>query len=280
MNQEQTLEHGGSKAIFYRSAPRFDGLKTASIGALSITDDASGTALLEDMSNMARNEGFEAILGPLNGNTWHSYRVVVESDGSMPFLLEPTSGPHDLTALQATGFEIVSRYMSARISTRAAIAEEAVTVEGIRIEPWDGQDAEVLIRHLFDMSTSSFDANNYFTPITFKDFLKIYQPMLPFIDPRHVLFARDDQDALQGFLFGTANMLNQTDKPEAILKTYASRQRGVGHLLADTYHRRAHKMGFETVIHALFHEDNTSRDRSAKHGAEIFRRYALMAKRL
>ena len=187
---------------------------------------------------------------------------------------------YDLAALTATGFEATSRYMSARTSIRSALADEPVTMDEICVQPWDGKDADVLIRHLFEMSTCSFNANNFFTPITFEAFLKLYQPLLPFIDPQHVLFARDRDGALQGFLFGMTNMANQTGKPEVILKTYASRMRGVGYLLADTYHRRSLEMGFETVIHALFHEANTSRNRSEKHGAEIFRRYALMAKLL
>jgi hypothetical protein len=63
-----------------------------------------------------------------------------------------------------------------------------------------------------------------------------------------------------------------------ILKTYASRRRGVGHLLADTFHRRALALGFTHVIHALMHVDNVSRGRSARHATSVFRRYALMGR--
>ena len=73
---------------------------------------------------------------------------------------------------------------------------------------------------------------------------------------------------------------SSSTNPAAILKTYASGLRGVGHLLADTYHRRALDMGFTQVIHALMHEDNASRDRSEKHKAHTFRRYALMGRLL
>ena len=154
------------------------------------------------------------------------------------------------------------------------------SVDGVTVEPWDGEDGEALIRHLFDMSGASFARNRFFTPIEFEAFLDIYKPMMPHIDPSHVLFARDGGGALCGFLFGTPDLADTTGKPAAIIKTYASGVRGVGHLLADTYHRRAIDMGFEKVIHALIHVDNTSRDRSLRHGARVFRRYALMGWKL
>ena len=65
-----------------------------------------------------------------------------------------------------------------------------------------------------------------------------------------------------------------------ILKTYASARRGVGHLLADTLHRRARALGYSDVIHALMHVDNISRERSSRHQAHTFRRYALLGRRL
>jgi L-amino acid N-acyltransferase YncA len=65
-----------------------------------------------------------------------------------------------------------------------------------------------------------------------------------------------------------------------IVKTYASRRRGVGHLLLDTFHRTALDLGFTDVIHALMHEDNVSLNSSLRYGTKIFRRYALMGKRL
>ena len=61
--------------------------------------------------------------------------------------------------------------------------------------------------------------------------------MLPFIDPRLVLFARDRDGTLVGFLFGLPNRLEGQHPQSVILKTYASVRRGVGHLLADTFHR-------------------------------------------
>ncbi|MDJ0614346.1 MAG: hypothetical protein QNJ29_11785 [Rhizobiaceae bacterium] len=277
MSDTETVSIDGAKATLYRSAPQFDELHTLAVGEIKFASAEAGKQLLKEIQNTAKSEGFGAVLGPLNGDTWHTYRLVFESDGSPPFLLEPTSGEYDLEVFESNGFEPVSMYLSAKAALAKTISGDPVSLPGISVEAWDGENAEALIQQLYDMSTAAFSANRFFTPISFESFLGIYQPMMPFIDKEHVLFARDEEGQLQGFLFGTPNYMAPDEEKSVILKTYASRMRGVGHLLADTYHRKCLDLGFDTVIHALIHETNTSRQRSEMHGAKVFRRYALMS---
>lgn len=280
MTEPEVFLLDNSKATLYRNAPDWAGQRTASIGGIKFKSFDEGAELVSQITSQCIKEGYAAILGPLDGDTWHSYRLVYESDGSPAFLMEPTSGKHDLEILTKSGFEVISKYISARASLKSTLGEKPAELPSINVQPWDGENGEALIKDLFDLSTDAFAQNKFFTPIEFKDFLAIYEPLLPLIQKDHVLFARDEQNALKGFLFGSPDFMDQSDKKPAILKTYASRMRGVGHLLADTYHRRAIEMGFETVIHALIHEDNTSRSRSEAHKADVFRRYALMGKKL
>ncbi|MFC4293221.1 hypothetical protein ACFOWX_12420 [Sphingorhabdus arenilitoris] len=281
MSDFETVSSGDAEAKFYRRSPAWQDTKTAAVGGIKFGSSQAGSALLEQICIAAKAEGFEALLGPLDGDTWHSYRLVFDSDGSPPFMMEPVSGAHDLTAFTAAGFAPVSHYMSAKARLTDTLGDTPVPVPtGIHIEAWDGQDGEKLIRYLFEMSTGSFAQNLFFTPIDFESFLGIYTPLLPFINKDHVLFARDTAGDIQGFLFGTPNYLAQGDEKSCILKTYASAIPGIGHLLADSYHRRAIDMGFTHVIHALMHEDNKSRWASEKHRAHIFRRYALMGRKL
>lgn len=280
MTNPEAVEMPGAKGLLYRDAPSWDGMKCAAIGSVHFDNGTTGRDFLLDLAGSLKAEGFDALLGPMDGDTWHRYRLVTESDGSVPFLIEPVSGQHEKAAFTEAGFEPVSRYVSARARLADTIDEEPVQVPGVTVVQWDGKDAERLIRNLFEMSGLAFSRNRFFKPIGFEPFLDLYRPLLPLLDPRHVLFAHDASGDLVGFLFGMPDRPSGTDKPAAILKTYASRLRGVGHLLADSYHRRAIDMGFEHVIHALMHEDNISRDRSSRHGADIFRRYALMGRKL
>lgn len=280
MNEPQSISLDGASARIYRRSPDLDGLRAMAVGGVKFASAEAGTLLLGQVVEMARDEKFEALLGPLDGDTWHTYRAVIESDGSAPFLMEPMSGLHDLAAFDKAGFAPVSRYLSATARLEDTLGEKPAEVPGVTITAWDGQDGDKLIRHLFDMSADSFAQNRFFTPITFESFLELYRPVMPLIDPRHVLFAHDENGDLKGFLFGTPDLQASIGKQSAILKTYASGMRGVGHLLADTYHRRALDLGFERVIHALIHEDNTSRRRSEMHNARVFRRYALMGRKV
>ena len=269
----------GAEAVVYRDAPDWDHRRTAAIGGIQFESAEAGEALLTAVASRLRAERFEAIIGPMDGDTWHRYRLVADSDASPAFLLEPTSGAHDHAAFVAAGFSPISSYVSARAQLTDTLAPQPVAMPGIVVTPWDGTGAEQLITQLFNMSAASFAGNHFFKPIGLEEFLELYRPVLPLLDPRHILFARTETGQLVGFLFGMPDRLAPS-RPAAILKTYASGLRGVGHLLADNYHRRALDMGFTEVIHALMHEDNASRDRSERHKAKVFRRYALLGRLL
>lgn len=280
MTPTKALSCPGARATLYREAPPFEGLRTAAVGQFSCDSAEAGAAVLNAARARLAAEGFGAVIGPMDGDTWHSYRLVAESDGSPPFLMEPRSGPHDRAAFEAAGFAPISDYVSARARLADAAAAAPAQVAGVTINPWDGADAGALIEQLYAMSTTAFGANRFFKPIDKAAFLKLYDPVMPFVDPRHVLFARDARGGLVGYLFGIPDYLESTKPKTVILKTYASGLRGVGHALADAFHARALEMGYEHVIHALMHVDNSSRGRSAMHKANIFRRYALMGLRL
>ena len=270
----------GAGCRLYRDAPAWEGRRTAAIGGFACAGTEAGAALLTRVGEMARAEGYERLIGPMDGDTWHRYRVVTQTDGTPPFALEPESGPDDLSAFTTAGFAPISSYVSARATLAAAIGSgSAVEMSGIAVEPWDGNDAEGLIGRLFALSSIGFSRNAFFKPIEKAEFLKLYEPILPLVDPGLVLFAHEGA-SLVGFLFGYPNRAEGPAPRTVVLKTYASARRGVGHLLADAFHRTARDRGFTDVIHALMHVDNLSRKRSEMHDGTIFRRYALMGRSL
>ena len=80
---------------------------------------------------------------------------------------------------------------------------------------------------------------------------------------------------LAAFLFALPNFSEGARPASVILKTYASRVKGAGSMLANEFHARAKARGFSEVIHALMHESNLSALHSDKTGGKVFRRYAL-----
>lgn len=279
--EPEHIEMAGAACALYRDGPAWNGEIAATIGQFSCADPASGAALLTAITTRLAAEGRGAVVGPMDGDTWHSYRLISESDGSPPFLMEPRSGSCDAEAFTRAGFAPISSYVSARAALADAIETGAPFMpNGLIIRPWDGQNAEALIGKLFAMSAASFAGNAFFKPISQSAFLALYRPIMAAVDPRLVLFAFSDTGDIAGFLFGMPNHL-EGDRPRSvILKTYASRQKGAGRALADAFHRTARDMGFTTVIHALMHDDNASRQSSLLFKASVFRRYALMGRRL
>jgi hypothetical protein len=270
----------GASCLIFKDAPSWEGRRTASVGRFRCDSATAGRDLLARVAADLATEGFEALIGPMDGDTWHSYRLITETDGSPPFLMEPVSGAFDTEAFTTAGFAPLSSYVSTRTTLDAAIAPEVVSIAGVSVKPWDGSDAAGLVRQLYAMSAAAFRNNAFFKPLDEQGFLKLYEPVMPLVDPRFVLFARDEADALVGFLFGMPDRLEGATPRTVILKTYASAQRGVGHLLADHFHRTARETGFTHAIHALMHVDNISLERSARHSGAVFRRYALLGRRL
>jgi hypothetical protein len=271
--------NSGASLRLYRNAPRWESRRTVALGELKIADAASGAALLDSVARELAGEGFEAMIGPMDGDTWRRYRVVVESDGGRPFLMEPTSGPHDLQCLEAAGFRRLVEYVSARAPVAPPEAAELVH-DDIAIAAWDGKNAEALIGQVYDASLAAFAGAAFYKPIPKAEFLALYTPVIPTIDPRFVLFARDSGGRPVGFLFGMPDLLAPEGERCAILKTYAGSVSGIGRLLAQKFHIVARDMGFAGVIHALMRSDNVSRGASLKHGGKVFRRYALMGRAL
>lgn len=273
MSDFDELRTDGAALRFYDHGPAWDGAASVALGAMAFDDPASGTALLREA--LARAGG-RPVLAPMDGDTWHAYRTVTTSDGSPPFLLEPAAQPHVAEALAGAGFVPVAEYVSTIMALDTPQTPPA-PVEGVSIAPWDGKDAQPLLERVFALAGGSFADKQFFKPITRDQFLALYLPLLPMLDPRLVFLAREEAGgAIIGFLLGYRDPAVPT---RAVLKTYAGARRGVGHLLAHSFHEAARELGCSHVIHALMHADNVSLVRSGQHGAQVFRRYTLFGHR-
>jgi hypothetical protein len=215
----------------------------------------------------------------MDGDTWSAHRLVIESDGSAPFLLEPHNPPHYPQAFEAAGFTVAARYFSASRPADAPIEAES-PVAGLRLCAFNGDAAEAELARLHELALSAFSGNAFYTPISRQRFIGAYLPVVPLLDPGLVLLAEDARGELAGFLFALPNFAEGAAPRSAILKTYASLRPGVGGWLARVFHRRVRERGYQRVIHALMHQSNLSARHSEKLGARVFRRYGLWSKLL
>lgn len=269
-----TVSIPGAELKIFRDAPSLEGKRTAALGGFSCETPDAGAKVIREAMILLKAEGFEAVLGPMDGNTWARHRLVVESDGRKPFLLEPSNPPHYVDAFEHSGLQIVSRYVSA-IRPAVELENTSQAPAGLRLRTLDAARAEAELTRIHALSLEAFASNHFYQPISLEDFLASYRPILPMIDPELVLLVENEAGALKGFLFGTPDFAEGPKPKAAILKTYASRAKGGGSMLASVFYERTKAKGFTEVINALMHESNLSATHSGNHASRIFRRYAL-----
>lgn len=252
--------------------------RVATVGKCKFASAEAGARLLAEAAALATSKGATALIGPMEGDTWHAYRLISDRGTQPAFLMEPVSADHDKDGFDAAGFEVISSYFSASAPLSELPGPEPKGTDVFTLETWDGTDADALFTQVYHLSCTAFAANPFYKHIALEDFLAMYRPVVPLLKQDLILFARDSTGALVGFLFGIPNYAQGPAPKSVILKTYASVQKGAGHWLSYQFYANAKAMGFEQVIHALMHDDNLSAIRSGLNGADVFRRYALMGR--
>ncbi|MEZ5869831.1 MAG: hypothetical protein R3D46_15990 [Defluviimonas denitrificans] len=81
---KETYQIEGARAAVYAETAPWEGAPTAAIGDFRCDDAEAGAALLRQICAELAGRGVTRVLGPMNGDTWHSYRLVIESDGTPP----------------------------------------------------------------------------------------------------------------------------------------------------------------------------------------------------
>ena len=271
----------------------------ARIGCIGHLDGRHADALavvVSEALDVLRQNGASRVVGPMDGSTWHAYRVVSdaspEGTSHPPFALEPWPPARVEEALRAGGFEPVAHYHSAlfpqipdrseALSERLGLAEE----KGVTLRRLDPHRAEAELGTLYDLSLDAFARNPYFAPILREAFLATYRPLVPRIDPRLLLIAEHHRQPV-GVVFGLADW-NEAARGETVrtlvFKTLAVRRalmgQGLGSLLSLALEEAAREMGLTRSIHALMHDANRSVRISQRREVDLIRRYALLGRKL
>lgn len=280
-----------SASLWWRGLPPWPDATLGYIGHYTAADAPAGAALLEHACRELANAGATLAVGPIDGNTWRTYRLVVERGDEPPFFLEPRN-PDDWPAhFTSAGFDVFARYTSAvaergdHTATAAATARARAEAAGYQLRALDVDAAARDLDAFYDVSAAAFAGNLLYSPIPREAFLAQYTPLLPKIDPRMVILAERD-GAVVGYVFAFpdfAELARTGAITSAILKTLAVHPdhagHGLGGALTALCQATAFDLGFARVIHALMLESNVSQ-RISRHSGRTFRRYALFARRL
>jgi len=288
VDKEQRLKARCS--LWWNHAPSHPSHRLGVVGHYAAVDAAAGRMILRHACGQLVSQGRTLTVGPMDGNTWRRYRLLIERGSEPTFFLEPDN-PDDWPAhFIEEGFHTLASYSSAlntdlsQVNPRIGEIASRLSKEGIRIRA-ASSDLEQELPGIFAVSAASFANNFLYTPIAEDEFLEAYRKVLPYVRPELVLLA-ECQGRTIGFLFALPDLLQaRRGQPvdTVIIKTVAvapdKSSLGLGGLLVARAQQAARELGYRRAIHALMHESNVSRNISHRYAATI-RRYALFAKPL
>ena len=278
-------------SLWWDVVPKIKNERIGVIGHFEVGSLDAGLVILEQAAARLRERGCTLAVGPMDGNTWRRYRVVIERGLEPAFFMEPDHPDIWPAVFESAGFFPAARYSSSLVDDlsrgdpRVGRVRERMDRAGVRIRDIDPLRIEEDLRMIYQVSIVSFAGNYLYTAMSEEVFLEQYLPFKDKIRPEMVLIAERDGQAV-GYLFGIpdyAEAFRGLPVRTVIAKTLAilpGRQfGGLGLLLTAMLHERAQGLGYSRVIHALEHEGKHVGNMSEYFG-KIMRRYALYSRRL
>ncbi len=289
------LKHG-SRALGWCSlwieTASYQGRRTGAVGQFFSDSRPTALALLERAAGIGRARGLEYLLGPLDGDTWHGYRLTTNDYGRSPFFLDRLTPRSWNDWFIEAGFEPVAEYHSTLSSTfeyedeSARRWHERLKDGRLVLRPLNPDRFEEELGLIHELSLASFNRNFMYTPISRERFLALYRPLRDLVVPKLVQLASVDRRPA-GFCLCLPDYAQKQAGREIdtlILKTFARRPeeayRGLGAFLMWHAHRQAAAFGFKHLIVAFMHRDNHSLTLARQTGGEIIRSYALYGRKL
>lgn len=276
-------------SLWWKNTPTYNQETLGLIGHYAAQDNQSAQALWSHSLELLDQQKCTLAIAPIDGNTWRTYRWITERGNHPTFFLEPDNPPDSVEQIVQAGFTPFARYYSAlvtdlnrgdrrleRVGDR--LKKLDITIRPLNLEHWEQE-----LHQIYQVSRVAFKQNFLYTPLSESEFMAQYNPIREYINPEFVLLA-EQRKKVVGFLFALPDFcLRQQNLPlnTLILKTVAVLPQrdyaGLGSLLIFQCHQIAQKLGYQSVIHALMYEGNSSLNISHRYGQPI-RQYTLFAK--
>lgn len=246
------------------------------IGSFEAQNDPERVrALLHEAARWLRDQGATRVIGPMDGDTWHRYRVNAGPFDTPPFLLEPVNPPYYDALWRHAGFDVIERYTSKRVDDIAPLIEklapmyQRAVARGYAIRSIDPTRLRDELTSIWRMSLEIFRGNRFYFDIALDDFLQLYDGIERLLVPELVLFI----DGV-AFLFAYPDTDTRTVNYKTIGVLPTHRYGYLGWALLHRAYSDALSIGRPIANHCLMHESNASQSMDAGHGT-TFRNYYL-----
>lgn len=289
------VRHAGQfhASLWWRRVPALTGERLGVIGHFRVGESGDAglvAAGLDAACDTLRKAGCTLALGPMDGNTWRSYRFLTWRGDQPRFAFEPDQPDAWPLWWQKSNFVPYEQYWSALVTDLNAHDPrlEAVAArlerQGVVIRPVDLEHFAEELERIYAVSEIAFQGNVLYTPLPREEFLAMYAQVRPLMR-QGLSFLAERAGAPVGFVFALPD-LEQAKRGQpvdtVVIKTLAVLPgrdlAGLGKLLLEHCQHAARDAGWQRTIHALMHDGNTSRNLGD--GAVEIRRYTLLARRL
>jgi len=237
------------------------------IGCFEMSDKESGKKQLMRYVQQLKDNGHKKIIAPINGDTWHQYRLVSWSNGDPVFPLEPQNPLWYNEVYEELEFKPLMKYRSDKFSMGKVKpidnTDSALSFRGFR-------DSD--LRLIYDLSLKGFDENYLYSEISFEEFGKLYQPLLSMVDKELIVIAEVD-GVTAGFIFAYIRSDTQILKSIAVLPEF--RSKGIATKLVNHVLLTGERKGAKTAIAALMLDGSNSSKVVSKYDSEKIREYTL-----
>ena len=285
-------QKAGQCSLWWRTTPTHPTHRIGLIGHFEARDHVTASMLLGRSMLSLKSVGCTLAIGPMDGDSWHSYRATTWAGSQPAFAMEPPVNVEYAEYFAEAGFCPYSNYVSnemifaeVRIPKLHQLliwfAMARFRIRNIRIDDYDAE-----IERIHQFCCRAFTNNHLFSPIDLPAFRALYAPMKSTIRPEFVFIA-EKAGRVIGLLFAMPD-INQQLRGESvdtlIFKTLAiapeMRGRGLGSALMYRAYRAASAAGYRRIIGALMEKNNHLLEITDQFHTNVIREYALFAKEL
>ena len=235
--------------------------------------------LLHEAARWLRGRGATTVVGPIDGDTWHRYRVNAGPFDTPRFLLEPWNPEFYAALWEGAGFTVVESYSSKRVGVPPLAAQlapmhERAIARGYRLRPIDPQRLREELALIWEISRTIFRDNAFYADISLDEFLGLYDGIERLLVPELVLFAEGPGGDTAGFIFAYPDSAPRAVDVKTLGVLPQHRRGHVGWALLHRVYTTGLAMGRDIAHHCLMRDGNASQSMDAGHGT-TFRRYLL-----
>ena len=185
-----------------------DGSPLGMLGFFAATPDtAAAQTVLNAGCQWLQHRGCRQIIGPIDGDTWHSYRFNNGPHDQPPFLGEPTNPAYYPLLWTEVGFSVVDRYHSKCLADIDSVISQTQSgydralAAGYTFRPFSLAHFERELQTIYRLSIVTFRDNFLYDEISYQEFTGLYREAKRWMQPDLVWFALDASEQEIGFLF-------------------------------------------------------------------------------